>query len=340
MAQINARNIPDELYHRVRLAAALGGARIPKGALERFVIRALRRAVEDPQLGAGLPRLKLCARCFSANQEAMNAPKGSVVPPSVYDVTPAVVDTAKAPTVELFSHLLDDLDENASAAGMLNSSSAYDMVSDKSIQSALPEPCSAIIRLRLAEAKELDIHKIADTLAAAPEMAVEVSPGLWVTCDAQVPFWSGHGSSTEWDIPAGWSVLSAAKEPWHRNMVGYKSRSAPETAERLFARRGNQMALNLIDVRNLGPGGASYVPDAVIEAACGFLDERLAAGDQVLVHAGDGRGRAPTVAFVWMLRRGKLPREAALPQFRERYPRWEPGAGMRNYIEREMGVGA
>jgi hypothetical protein len=55
VSNINTRNIPDDLYHRVRAAAAMGGSRIPKGALERFVIRALRRAVEDPQPGAGLP---------------------------------------------------------------------------------------------------------------------------------------------------------------------------------------------------------------------------------------------------------------------------------------------
>lgn len=41
MAQINARNIPDDLYHRVRLAAANGSSHMAKGALERFVIRAL-----------------------------------------------------------------------------------------------------------------------------------------------------------------------------------------------------------------------------------------------------------------------------------------------------------
>ena len=55
MAQINARNIPDDLYNRVRLAAANGGDRMPNGALERFIIRALRRAIEDPMPGAGSP---------------------------------------------------------------------------------------------------------------------------------------------------------------------------------------------------------------------------------------------------------------------------------------------
>jgi hypothetical protein len=108
MANINTRHIPDELYYRVRMAAAMGGNRIPKGALERFVIRALRRAVEDPQPGAGLPRLKLCAGCFARNQTAFAVPPSNNVPPTQYEtareIRVATADCASKPG--LFAHLL------------------------------------------------------------------------------------------------------------------------------------------------------------------------------------------------------------------------------------------
>jgi hypothetical protein len=160
-------------------------------------------------------------------------------------------------------------------------------------------------------------------------MPAEVHPGLWVGSDADYEL--VQGLATE---HLGWSFLQAAKEPWHRTLVGYQTRSAPEGPERLAARRGNRMALNLIDVHELGPGGERYVPEAVIEAALVFLGERLAAGDQVLVHSGRGTSRAPAIALLYLQRQGILPEayEAARALFLAKYPAFAPGAGLAAYL--------
>lgn len=317
MANINLRNVPDDIYNRLRLTAAMGGTRIPKGALERLCIRAFKRILEDPEPGAGMPKLKLCGKCFQANAAAMNAPKATVVPPSVYDVAPTVVIPAdKKPPVELFSHLLGEIPENSTASGMLAVATTLEV--DREVMSILPPSrvCVTIPSLQI------------ETAPIAGD-AVEVAPGLWVGQDSDFNELM-LGSHPE--ILAGWSVVSAAKEPWHRGMVGYKTRSAPEGAERLWARRGNHLALNLIDVRELGPGGECYVPDSVVETALAFIDERLDAGDRVLVHAGTGKSRAPLLAYLYLLRKGALPSLAAEPAFRERYPRWLPSAGIEKYL--------
>ena len=108
MAQINARNVPDDLYKRVRVAAAKGDQRIAKGALQRFVIRALRRAVENPQPGAGLPKLKLCARCVAVNLEAVKQKKNTIVSHSA-DTGSISTDSTLGPSANLFADLLAEI---------------------------------------------------------------------------------------------------------------------------------------------------------------------------------------------------------------------------------------
>ena len=60
----------------------------------------------------------------------------------------------------------------------------------------------------------------------------EVMPGLFV------------GNALDYDLvkdDPDWSVVQCAKEPWHREALGYTGRAAPrEHPEYLWARRGNR----------------------------------------------------------------------------------------------------
>jgi hypothetical protein len=97
------------------------------------------------------------------------------------------------------------------------------------------------------------------------------------------------------------------------------------------------MALNLIDVRQLGPGGHHYVPDEVIEAGLKFISERMAAGDQVIVHCNQGKSRAPSLGLLWMLREGLISEDAPLPSFAQLYEKFLPSAGMKEYLRQKFG---
>ena len=150
---------------------------------------------------------------------------------------------------------------------------------------------------------------------------VEVTPGLFVCGDDEAaPFIRGKDY------------------PWHRQMVGYKTKSAPEGPERLFARRGNHMALNLIDVRQLGPGGHAYAPAEVFRVAFEFISERMASGDHVLVHCNKGESRSPTIALLWMLQNDLLSPDAPLPMFEQLYRNFLPSEGMKAYIREQLTV--
>jgi hypothetical protein len=55
---------------------------------------------------------------------------------------------------------------------------------------------------------------------------------------------------------AGWRVVHACKEPYHRRALGYSGRAAPKThPEYLIARRGDRLILNLVDAPD-----PAYIP--------------------------------------------------------------------------------
>lgn len=85
------------------------------------------------------------------------------------------------------------------------------------------------------------------------------------------------------------AVIHACKEPYHRQLLGYKGRGASKDhPEYLVARRGNRLYLNLIDGDN-----PDFVPNSAIEAALSFIDESLKKGNKVLVHCNQGESRSP-----------------------------------------------
>lgn len=138
-----------------------------------------------------------------------------------------------------------------------------------------------------------------------------------------------------WDAgltnPERWAVVHAAKEPYHRDFVGYVERAAPKDhPEYLFARRDNRLALNLIDVADV-----RFMPLDLWSAAMSFISEHYEQGRDVLVHCNQGGSRAPSVALLWMSQFypwRDLSAEEAEEQFRELYPAYNPAAGPRDFV--------
>lgn len=47
---------------------------------------------------------------------------------------------------------------------------------------------------------------------------------------------------------SGWAIVHACKEPYHRQLLGYRTQGAPkDSLEYYFAHRGNRFFLNLAD---------------------------------------------------------------------------------------------
>jgi hypothetical protein len=299
------------VVEQVRIAAARRGG---KAALRSWVTQAFLRVLRMEADPRPQPKLILCAACVARNLERFKlhtpGPAGSGTMPRPRQNGEGGCPDPAAPSSSSLARLLQKIEPPGETV------SRPDLVAP-----------DAAIALPTGPAPPGD----PGTLQQPSLAATEVARGLWVGNDGDYAAVSGRER---------WSWLQAAKEPWHRAMVGYQTRSAPEGPERLAARRGNRMALNLIDVRELGPGGESYTPEEVIRTGLQFLAERLYAGDQVLVHSGHPESGPAGLAFLYLQQSGTLPEgyEAGVEAFRCLYPGFAPHAGFEAYLRRRADV--
>ena len=152
---------------------------------------------------------------------------------------------------------------------------------------------------------------------------IEIHPGLFV------------GSEADYERrvrrEAGWRVVHACKEPYHRQVLGYTGRAAPKNhPEYLVARRGDRLILNLIDADD-----PTYVPEAIMDAALAFIHESLSSARRVLVHCNQGLSRGPSIGFLYLaVHTDRLGRDfaAAEEAFLAVYPAYRPATGVRGFL--------
>ena len=130
---------------------------------------------------------------------------------------------------------------------------------------------------------------------------------------------------------AGWFVIHACKETYHRQALGYRTQGAPKGhPEYLIARRDGCLILNLVDAPD-----PRYIRAELIDAAIADISANIAAR-RVLVHCNEGRSRSPGIAFLYLCKMTDLfqgmDTETAISQFRLLYPPFMPGAGMLGFI--------
>src|SRR6188474_376831 len=139
----------------------------------------------------------------------------------------------------------------------------------------------------------------------------EVHPNLWVGNQDDLRLWNPNRLS-----------IAAAKEPFHREAVGYKERGAPkDSPEYLTALRANRLNLNLVD----GPSH-KFISVAMIERALAYID----VAQPFLIACNQGMSRSPTIAMMWLAKNGhiEMPTFSKLEHnFEKLYPLYEPTAG-------------
>lgn len=162
---------------------------------------------------------------------------------------------------------------------------------------------------------------------------IEVAPNLFVGNQLD---YEKNVFSREADGPkAGWAVVHACKEPYHRQALGYTGRGAPkDNPEYLFAFRENRLCLNLVDVDN-----ADYVSATLMDVALLFIKANLAEGKKVLVHCNQGQSRGPSIALLYLAANGdprfrNVDPVVAMSDFGEVYQPYQPAPGMAGYLTR------
>jgi predicted protein tyrosine phosphatase len=143
------------------------------------------------------------------------------------------------------------------------------------------------------------------------------------------------GAQTDYDDLVGglhggidhWAIVHAAKEPYHREVLGYTGRAAPKDhPEYLIARRDNRLILNLVDTPD-----PKYVSREIVDAAVQFIGEHHGQGRNVLCHCNQGRSRSPTIMMLYLASQLPAGFDEAEEFMRESYPAYEPANGMREF---------
>lgn len=130
---------------------------------------------------------------------------------------------------------------------------------------------------------------------------------------------------------SNWAIIHACKEPFHRELLGYTTLGAPkDNPEYLVARRDLILYLNLIDAPK-----PEYIPEEIINTAIDFIDEHLKQKRNVFVHCNQGESRAPGITLLYLISKKIISEdpETILKIFQAMYPNYNPGEGMRLFIE-------
>mgnify|MGYP001408395770 CR=1 FL=1 len=138
-------------------------------------------------------------------------------------------------------------------------------------------------------------------------------------------------------IPSEWSFLLAAKEPWHRQALGYTGRAAAkDDPEYLMAKRDNKLILNLVDA----PKSIFFNRD-VIDAGLDFIKAQLNEGKKVGVFCNQGESRSASIGLLYLITSGHINTdtlEDAEAEFLKLYPEYNPGTGIRGFVKENFEV--
>lgn len=125
-------------------------------------------------------------------------------------------------------------------------------------------------------------------------------------------------------------TVIAAKEPYHRQAVGYSGRSCgKDNPEYLFAERERCLICNLVDVDN-----PEWISPIIITKAFEFIDNALANDRQILICCNQGQSRSATIGLMYMKKLGYFKDksfEVAEEEYLNIYPDYSPADGMRGF---------
>ena len=129
-----------------------------------------------------------------------------------------------------------------------------------------------------------------------------------------------------------YSIVLAAKEPWHRSCLGYTGRAASkEHPEYLYAIRDNKLILNLVDAPK-----SIFFDKGLIDLALDFIDEELNGGKKVLIVCNRGESRSASLSLLYLIKHNLIKGdtlEDVEAEFMKLYPKYNPGTGMREFVK-------
>lgn len=130
------------------------------------------------------------------------------------------------------------------------------------------------------------------------------------------------------------SFLLAAKEPWHREMIGYKGRACDKSHPEYlwgYRDRGSKLILNMVDANS-----SLFFDKNMINEALDFIEEELFKGKNVLICCNKGESRSASLGLLFLIKQGHIKGETLTDceaEYLKIYPQYNPGNGIREFVK-------
>lgn len=134
--------------------------------------------------------------------------------------------------------------------------------------------------------------------------------------------------------------LCLCAKTYHQQIVGYIGNLDKLHREYLISNKiyesrtkTTTIAYNLIDAPNV-----NYIPDKIINHALRFIDHELEKNNKVIIACNQGKSRSACVGLMFLIAKNYFSSynsfESVENVYRNIYPMYDPGAGMREYTKR------
>lgn len=131
-------------------------------------------------------------------------------------------------------------------------------------------------------------------------------------------------------------VIHACKEPYHRQLLGYKGKSCDVNhPEYLYAERDNRLYLNMVDALD-----KKYIRKELFIKANETINNELKKDKKVLVHCNQGQSRAPGIGLYYLYSIGyfdNLSYEEIKKYYTDNvYPNFSPNKGIDDWLRENI----
>ncbi|MDD2622122.1 MAG: dual specificity protein phosphatase family protein [Bacteroidales bacterium] len=141
----------------------------------------------------------------------------------------------------------------------------------------------------------------------------------------------GSEQDCNFNAPDGWVIIHACKHPCHIKAVGYKGSLPKSHPNYLILENNKHLVLNMVDMeQELHP---TYT-NPIMKAAINFIEKYIEM-NKILIHCNQGQSRSPSIALIYMARKGIINNEsypAASKEFIKLYQYYQPGRGIAAYM--------
>lgn len=130
------------------------------------------------------------------------------------------------------------------------------------------------------------------------------------------------------------SFVLAAKEPFHRQAIGYTGRACDKSHnEYLIARRdNNKLILNMVDASS-----SLFFDKSMIDTALDYIEEEIIDKNKnVLIVCNKGESRSASLGLLYLIKHGIIKSETLEDcevEFLRLYPNYNPGSGIREFVK-------